>query len=81
MYGRAVEVIGYPESNPVSVLLRLDGRTAGADIHGSKQRGLHTLTWTEAGGHAWVDGWHRRVTPFGWLWDRRERQHLDTCHG
>ncbi len=81
VYGRAVELLAFPETDPVDVALRVDAGSAGEDARGRRQRGLHTLTWSPDGAHAWIDGWHRRPTPFGWLWDRRERQHLDICQG
>ncbi len=81
IYGRAIELVEFPEQQPPRVELRVDADTAGPDLRGKHQRGLHTLTWSSAGTTVWADAWHRRLTPFGWLWDRRERQHLDSCQG
>jgi hypothetical protein len=81
VYGRAVELLAFPDSDPVDVALRVDAGDAGQDDAGRRQQGLHTLTWSPDGCHAWVDGWHRRITPFGLLWHHRERQHLASCQG
>lgn len=81
VYGRAVEVTRIDQQDPADVVLRIEGGTVGRDARGRATVGLHTLTWTPDGEHAWLDGWRRRRTPLGWLWDIKERQHLDSCHG
>lgn len=80
-YGRAVELLGFPETQPPDVIIRVDTATVGPDDGGHHQRGLHTLSWSDSGTTVWADGWHRRLTPLGWLWDQRERRHLDHCTG
>ncbi|MDQ1248810.1 MAG: hypothetical protein QG597_3184, partial [Actinomycetota bacterium] len=89
VYGRALEIIDYPETDPPNVRWRLDGQEfgPGPDADGRRQGGMHTLTWADGAGPngdevvAWCDGWHIRATPRGWLLDLRERQHLDECEG
>ena len=80
-YGRAAEVIAYPERDPAETLLRITGRRTGRAVDGTRQRGVHTLTWTDDAAEMWADGWRRRPTALGWLWDAKERSHLETCEG
>lgn len=80
-YGHAAELIAYPERDPADTLARITGRCTGRAADGTRQRGVHTLTWTTDASEMWADGWHRRPSALGWLWDSKERSHLETCEG
>ena len=80
-YGRAAEVIAFPEREPAKTLVRVSGRSAGRSADGTRQRGVHTLTWSVDATEMWSDGWHRRPTALGWLWDIKERSHMERCEG
>lgn len=88
-YGRGVELIRFPETDPPEVLWRLDGaeHAPAPEVAGRRQSGMHTLSWADGAGRdgdetiVWCDGWHTRPTARGWLWDLSERQHLEQCQG
>ena len=80
-YGHAAEVIAYPERDPADTRLRITGPLAGRAADGTRQRGIHTLTWSADATEMWCDGWRRRPTVLGWWWDIKERSHLERCEG
>ena len=56
-------------------------RWAAADLSTPGWRGVHTMTWDQDQQQVWIDGWRRRLSPFGWRYRVVEQGHFAQCQG